>query len=223
MRALLMISAVLILLLSVANEASAGAVPEKLQMRVSFGRASIDPANVNTELKASGIETYGSLWKAGADVTYPVIDMLELGLHYGRDFAWGNAATGAASTAYKTATTQDILGLVARVPIVKTSMFRLDVFGMYGGANTWVTINGASQDGELKANLKPVSAYGGSVGVGYKGIYFFIEGGQSVSNISSFDRTGTVSANIQSMDLSGTYVSLGFMFDGAKTGITTKD
>ena len=59
-----------------------------------------------------------------------------------------------------------------------------------------------------------MTTVGGSVAFGYQGFFLVFEGGLETNKVKSLTRTGTVSNNVDTIDLSGTYASIGLMFDG---------
>ena len=58
---------------------------------------------------------------------------------------------------------------------------------------------------------------GTSAAVGYKNFYLVVEGGQESNNVDPFKYSGNINSNIQSVDLSGAYVTVALMFDAKAT------
>ena len=189
--------------------------------RVFIGASDGDLTNVNNELQALGLEEFGSIPMYGAEITYAVLPVLEVGLNYVKKQNI-RETSGGAGTDYKAEFDQDVFLAVARVPFFKTSFLRLDVFGGIGGSNTTLNINSATQSGEITKSddsefvASVASRYGLSVSVGYKGVYFFVEGGYENNKVDSLKRTGTLSDNISFIDMSGPYGFVGLQFDSPK-------
>ncbi|HVK60026.1 MAG TPA: hypothetical protein VM432_00690 [Bdellovibrionales bacterium] len=189
-----------------------------VQARLFAGSASIDPSDLNTEMKAQDLKTFDTLFKLGVEITYPVWKFTDVGIRYSHNNAEKEDSDKA--TDYKASISQETVVLLARFPIVKLSWFRFDVFGAAGGSNTTFTIKTASQNGELTKResndwwLSPVFAYGGSVAFGYKWIFLAIESGFESNKVDGFKRVGTINDNVQAIDLSGQYFLVSLMFDG---------
>ncbi|MNT43520.1 hypothetical protein D3C72_1799970 [compost metagenome] len=115
---------------------------------------------------------------------------------------------------------QDAFMLIARVPFVKTDIYRIDAFAGVGGTNTKLNVKTSSQDGEFTKSVgeswyaSPYAAAGASVSVGYKFFYVVFEGGIESNKVKDLKSSGTVNSSIDTLDLSGSYFSLGLMFDG---------
>ncbi|MNL54974.1 hypothetical protein D3C87_1783510 [compost metagenome] len=109
---------------------------------------------------------------------------------------------------------------LARVPFYKTDIIKLDAFAGVGGSNTTMTVKTGSMDGEYTRKesgdwvATPIAAAGMSFAIGYKQFYFVVEGGIESNKVDSLKRSGTTSASIDTLDLSGSYFSVGLLFDG---------
>lgn len=156
----------------------------------------------------------------GLEITYPLMKYLDVGARYSKRLLESDEEPSSSSTDYSARVDQDSLLLVARVPFVKSDIFRLDAFVGMGGSNTNLKMKTASQDGELtrKASegwfASPYAAVGTSAAIGYKQFYFILEGGIETNKVNGFDRSGSVSNGIDTLDLSGSYFGIGLMFDG---------
>lgn len=190
------------------------------QARVFAGVTGVDPVNLNQELAAQGLQEFSAVSKLGVEITYPLARYLDVGINYTKRYLAKDEADSNPATPYQALINQDSVMLVARVPFLKTDVVRLDVFGGVGGSNTTLSLKTATQDGELTRResndwfASPYAAYGASVAVGYKKFYFVLEGGMELNKVDSFKRTGTVNDNIQTIDLSGSYVSVGLLING---------
>lgn len=191
-----------------------------VQARVFVGSATANPEDVNLELESEGLKTIKTVYQLGAEVAYPVARFFELGLRYTKRYIHRDEQPSSLLTTYRAEVNQDSVMLVGRVPIVKTKLLRLDGFAGVGGTNTTLKINTADQAGQVSRSDAgqwfgdSLSSFGGSLALGYKYLYFIVEGGIETNKVGSLRRTGTVNENIEEIDLSGSFVSIGLLFDG---------
>jgi hypothetical protein len=188
--------------------------------RLFIGVSNADPANLNQEMKAQGLQEFSKIPKFGVEIAYPLLQFLEVGLSYTKRWMQKDETDSNLLTNYQATLSQDTLYFIARVPFVKSDFFRADVFAGVGGNNTTLTMKSASQDGELSKREASdwfasfATTYGASVAVGYKNFFVTFEGGVESNKVDSFKRTGNINNNIQSIDLSGSYATIGLMFNG---------
>lgn len=191
-----------------------------VQARFSLGVTSADPSNLNQEMNAQGIKEFKSIPKYGVEATYALAGMLDVGFRYEKRYFSNLEVNPTPNADYQAALDQDAVLFIARIPFIKSSIFRMDIFGGVGGSNTTFKIKASTQDGEIARResgdwfASMYSSYGASAGVGYKGVYFFVEGGMESNKVDTFKRTGNVNTNVQTIDLSGGYVSAGLIIDG---------
>jgi hypothetical protein len=176
-------------------------------------------AELNAEMRNQGLKEYTAFGKVGVEMTVP-FSIFDVGLNYATRYLEQDELVSDPNTSYHAAFNQNMFQLVARLPFLKTDYIRMDVFAGVGGSNTSLSVYTASQNGELSRKesndwfASLYSSYGASVGVGYKNFYIYVEGGYDSNKIDGFKRTGTINNNIQTIDLSGMYGTLGIMFDG---------
>lgn len=185
--------------------------------RIFIGSTNANPTELNTEMASQNIKEFKTLSKYGVDITYVLNSFLDVGLRYERINQNNLEVTAAAGQDYHGTLTQDAMMGVARTTFLKTDIFRGDVFGAIGAANTQFSIVNATQDGQLTTGgFKSLTAKAGaSVGAGYKNVFFFVEGGYDYNKISSgLDREKTINNNVSTLDLSGGYLVVGLLFDG---------
>lgn len=186
--------------------------------RLFAGAQSIKSDDVDTVMTAQGFDKIDSLLRFGAEATYPVAGFLDAGFRYTR--RWVQKADNDVSTDYLGELTQDGVGLILRVPFLRTKFLRVDAFGEYAGTNTTFSIKSASVNGKYEKKGPESwfgdssSSYGASVGVGYNNFLFVVEVGYENNIVDGLTASGTTASNISSMDLSGSYVSIGLVFDG---------
>lgn len=188
------------------------------QGRIFGGNTTAAPTELNNEMTAQGLKTYGTLGKIGAEITYTAFKSVEVGFSYTKRGVLVEENPENPATAYDANLSQDIFMGVARVPFLKNKNFRMDIFAGVGGANTKLTVRTATQNGELSngSSATVVYSYGASIGFGINGIYLYAEGGFDNNLVKDLTRTGTINNNVQEMNLSGPYISLGLLFDGVK-------
>lgn len=190
-----------------------------VQARLFLGSTGVSPDNVNQIIELQGLKEIDRVNKYGLEITYPVMSYLDVGIRYTKIFGNFDEKTSDPSTPYEAKLDQDTVLLVARVPLLKNDFLRVDAFGGFGGSNTSLKIKTGGQDGELSKKAStgwfasPYSAVGASLSVGFKWVYVVFEGGVDTNKVDSFSRSGSVSSSINTLDLSGSYFTLGLMFD----------
>ena len=191
-----------------------------LAVRIFIGQTNISPKNLNNELALQGIKTVDAISQLGIEATQPINKELDWGLRYSRKYVKNDEQPDNSLTAYNATIDQDAILILTRYAYFKQEALRADVFIGVGGSNTSYKIKSATQDGELSKKevndwvASPFAAAGLSVGVGHKNFYFTVEGGYEYNKVDSFKRTGTINANVDTLDLSGSYFKIGLMFDG---------
>lgn len=189
------------------------------------GAAVVTPTQVNDEAVANGLKKISTTLIFGIEATYPILPVFDIGVRYFRNQVNRDEDPSDYLHDYKVYFTQDILMAVGRIPIVKTNILRIDIFGAYGAAmNTTLKMETATQMGELSKPgfEKGIGAYGGSISIGYKNFFVFVEGG-GMSNVhDGFKRSGTINENIRVADFSGSYTLVGIAFVGDPPGSSKK-
>lgn len=211
---------VLLSILSLSVSAQAG--KEKLLGRFTVGQAQTDADDLDAVMTTHGIEDFKNLNKFGLELTYPVLGSLELGGRFEELSASRPATSGSTST--DGSIKQQTFQLIARLPFIETSIFRMDIFGGYGASNTIIKVYSPSQTGKFENTSvnrwhnSSLSSYGLSAALGYKGFYLFLEGGYQTNTVSDFEKSGNLSSNLPSLDISGPYASVGVLLDGTFMG-----
>lgn len=192
------------------------------QGRLFLGSSNPQISQLNASLQADGMSKFQSVGRYGLEITYPAKSFLYLGMRYHRTDQMAYENPESSITDYEARLTQDEILLLARVPLYKQGFLLVDIFVGVGGTNTSYKVRTATQNGELTKTApsdwlaSPAAAAGVSVGMGYNNIYGFIEAGYEYNKVSSLKRTGTVDNNVQEIDLSAAYITLGILFDGIK-------
>lgn len=193
-----------------------------VQGRIFLGGTSVNPQNFNAAIESDGLKKLDKVTNYGAEITFPTFHFLELGARYTRRQFTQEENPANATTDYAAKGTQNSYLLLARIPFVKSSMFRFDVFCGVGGSNTNIKIKTANYDGELSRSAgsnwyaTPYASTGASLGLGLKHIFLYFEGGYESNKVNKFKTSGTVNPAINNLDLSGSYFMVGLMFDGIR-------
>lgn len=211
-------SLIVVFLFFVSNLALAKEFP--VQARLFLGMTSTSPDNVNNVIEPEGLKKVTGNNQFGVEATYPLHKYFDFGFRYTKHLIANDEDPSSDSTDYNINVSQDSVLFIGRVPLVQSGIFKADVFAGFGGSNTTMKIKTAAQDGELSRSAgdgwfaTPYTAAGVSLAVGYKQIYFVMEGGIETNKVTGLKRTGTVNSGIDSLDLSGSYFTIGLMFDG---------
>ncbi len=188
------------------------------QGRIFVGSTKVDPKDLNTELEAESLKSLDAITQYGVEITFPVTSFLNTGLRYTIKATFADEKDSSSSTNFESKISQEAMLAVARLLVKKTDSTYFDTFIAVGGTNTNFKINSATQDGELdkKNNFfaNPIYTAGASVAVGFKKVYFVIETGYEYNLIDKLKSSGTVNNNVDKINLSGGYVTVGLMFDG---------
>ncbi|QLY26771.1 hypothetical protein [Bdellovibrio sp. KM01] len=210
--------ALAILLLSANLSFAANEIP--VNGRLFIGSTAVSPSDLNTSLESQNMKKVENITQYGVEIVYPAFRYLDVGIRYTHRTLSNDENPSNTSTDYWAKLDQDTYMFLARFPFLKTDIVRLDAFAGAGGSNTTYTIKSATEDGSLTKKASgsffatPYAAAGASVAVGFKWIYFVMELGMESNKPDSFDRAGTVSSNINNIDLSGSYLTIGILFTG---------
>ena len=198
---------------------SAEGVP--VQGRVFLGTTPVSPDDLNSDLESEGLKELDAYSHYGVEILYPVTGLLEVGLRYTKHYNLLDEKPADSATEYQAIIEQDSVMAVLRVPFFKSKFIRGDVFAGFGGLNTTYSMKTAAQDGELSNKdssgwfAGTTSSYGASVAIGYNMVYFVMEAGLENNKVEDFKKKGTIN-DIDSLDLSGGYFTVGILFDGVK-------
>ncbi|WP_148278753.1 hypothetical protein [Bdellovibrio bacteriovorus] len=207
-------------LFSLILTATASAVEIPVQARLFAGMTPVAPGPLNDNLVTQNMKKIEGVTQLGVEITYPVMKYLDVGARYAKKLADSEENPADPNTDYTAKLDQDAFLLMARVPFVRTDIYRIDGFAGVGGTNTKVTMKSAAQNGDYSKSVgdnwyaSPYAAAGISLALGYKRFYFVFEGGIEHNKIEDLKRSGTVSSSVDSLDLSGSYFTVGLMFDG---------
>lgn len=194
------------------------AADDKGQARLFIGSTKFESAELNTELTAQGLKNMDMINQYGVEITFPIMNYLNLGLRYTKHNMLQDELTSNSTTNFEAQIDQDGMMGIARVPFFKNDIVHVDAFAGVGGNDTTYKIKTATQDGELsKKNSffgSPSCAFGSSVAIGYKQYFFILEVGYESNKVDGFSRTGNINGNVNAIDMSGSYLTIGFMFDG---------
>jgi hypothetical protein len=188
--------------------------------RAFGGGTEADLDILNQEMTAQNLKEIDTVAHLGFEATHAAFKFFEYGFRYTKRYAKQEELVANSATDYYGELNQESVMLVARVPVIKTNIIRFDLFGGVGGTNTTFKLKSATVDGEISKKeagdwfAAPITSFGGSFGVGYKKFYLVVEGGIEANKIDKLKRTGNISTNINEIDLSGAYFTVGLLFDG---------
>lgn len=190
------------------------------QARLFAGGVNANPKDVNDEYTAQSLKKMENLWQYGVEITYPLARYLDVGMRYTRRMHTSDEKPSNTATDYEAELTQDAVLLLARLPIIKSKIIRIDGFAGIGGTNTWLKMKTSSLDGELSRRAvndglaTPYGSYGASVAIGWDQFYIVFEGGFDQNKVGGLKTKGTMNGNIEAIDLSGGYFNVGILLDG---------
>lgn len=190
------------------------------QARLFIGSTTVKPTVWNTELTNLGLKDYKDVGHYGVEIMKPIASQLSVGMRYTKRHVGRDEINGDSSTNYESVINQDSILLLARMPLLKKEIFMLDLFGGVGGSNTTLRLRSATQNGELTKRetndwlASPYFSLGASAAVGMGKFFFFTELGYDSNRVESFKRSEGLTTNVSALDLSGSYVSIGILFDG---------
>ncbi|MDD4973488.1 MAG: hypothetical protein PHY93_04015 [Bacteriovorax sp.] len=194
-----------------------------LQGRLFLANTNVNKLdNLNNAITNEGLKKIDKTTNFGVEITFPTFRFFEPGMRYTRRTFSADENPSNSLTNYEAQGTQDSIQFLARFPFIRSSFFRFDIFGGVGGNNTTLKISTAASNGELSRSATgdwfatPYYAAGSSIGFGFKSILLYAEGGYEANKVNKLQKTGTISSNISSLDLSGSYFMIGIMFDGIK-------
>ena len=195
------------------------------QLRFLIGNQTTSPDQVNNVLRPAGLNTLSGISTYGIEATYEIIPRVNVGVR--GEGKWQKVKeTGAPVNAqnpfYSSLQQSAALG-IARVDLVSTPIVKVDVFGGAGTAATSMDIRTAAGDGNYSHAMGSViTQAGASVGMGWSNIYFLIEVGQEWNKIGDLGKTGVTASGLDTIDLSGTYLAVGLIFNGLPSWIHQK-
>ncbi|WP_409479855.1 hypothetical protein [Pseudobdellovibrio sp. HCB154] len=184
------------------------------QGRLFLGSTQIDPKDVNDGLEAQSMKKLDMINQYGVEITLPAFKVIQAGFRYTQRMVTEEEVTPNAATEYKTDVTQQVFAGVVRAPIVNRDYFKFDVVAGAGATSTELKLKTGTVDGSLdkKGFSSPMAFAGASVAVGYKSFFFTIEAGYEHNKVSSLKATNINNA-AEDMDLSGSYLTVGLLFD----------
>lgn len=196
------------------------------QIRVWVGTQSVSPGPVNDYLTSQALKTFGNVGTYGIEGTHKFLSRLNFGVRgEGKYQKVKETAAVSADPAnpYYSSIQQVSALLVLRLDLVKSQFLKIDAFGAAGTTSTSMDLRTSLGDSNYShAMTSPVTKVGGSVGLGWSNIYFLVEAGYESNKVGSFTRTGATTSSIDTLDLSGSFVNVGLIFQGLPTFIHKK-
>lgn len=199
---------------------SLAAMEIPVQARFFLGMTPVKLDTLNSNLESQNMKKIEGVSQLGLEITYPLMKYLDVGARYAKKLADSEENPADPNTDFNARLDQDAYLLIARVPFIRTDFYRVDAFAGVGGTNTKLTVKIPGQNGEYSKSVgenwyaSPYAAAGVSLALGYKRFYFVFEGAIEHNKVNDLKRSGTVNSNVDSLDLSGSYFTVGIMFDG---------
>ena len=196
------------------------------QFRIYAGQNSFNPDQLNAALSTAGIASLKSATLFGGEYTYLPLSILNVGarvqVKYSKASEIASPSANPLNPYY--ASFQQYEGfLITRVDVVKTNSFKFDLVGGAGLSSIKVDVRTATAEGTFSrsSDTSPyfASLAGASVGFGFGNLYLFVEGGQEWNSASNLNRSGTTSAAVNGIDVSGPYVFGGIILNGVPSFI----
>ncbi len=196
------------------------------QFRIYAGQSSFNPDQLNTTLSSAGIAGLKSAILLGGEYTFLPLNILNVGariqVKYSKVSENANPSANPLNPYY--ASLQQYEGFfITRLDVVKTNSFKFDLVGGAGLSSIKVDVRTSSGEGTFSrsSDTSPyfVSLAGASVGVGFGNLFLFVEGGQEWNSASSLNRSGTTSASVNGIDVSGPYIFAGIILNGVPSFI----
>lgn len=192
--------------------------PPPSQLRLFVGNQSISPTDVNNVLTAGAMHTYDSITDYGLEMSYRLVPRTNLGVRvegkWQKLFEIANPPADPQNP-YYSSIQQTSAQAVLRVSMIETPVVRMDVYGGFGPTNTSMDIRTASGDSNYSRNVNSyMSSAGASLGIGFGNVFFTVEVGKEWNKVTNPTKSGAASATLNTIDLSGTYVDVGLLFNG---------
>ncbi len=189
------------------------------QIRFFYGQSTIKSSEVNTITSAAGLEEFKKLDHFGLEVSRDVATYFNLGLRFSVETARTKMADSSVSSEYDANLGQVTLMPMLNFPFIKSEIIKMDAVTGIGLSNTSFRIKTVDQNGSYASKLSSPSALAGlSLAIGKKYVFLKVEGGYEYRKASGFNKTGTLTGNIDTIDLSGPYFNIGIYIDGLKLG-----
>ncbi len=188
-----------------------------VKLRVFSASTNVNPTDLNDEMALNNIKDFKSVTKFGLDLTAELNRFMDVGLRYERTGQRSLEIVPTAGQNFQATLIQESLLGVARTTFLKTDVFRGDAFVGAGAASTKFALASATQDGRLSSNgyNSIVGKAGASIGIGLLEVFLFLEGGYDYNVVNGdLEREENMNNHISKLDLSGTYISGGLLFEG---------
>lgn len=217
-----MLHKTLLILVTLFQMQSAYAKEFLARARIYGGTLSSSLQDVNTELKAQNLSQFDGVLRVGFEAAIPFWRIFSAGMGYVERYtSVGDLNSQTTPTNFAELRQRSVL-FIARLPIINSKNIIVEAFSGVGLANTTLRMKTATVDGEF-TRIRPegqfatsYSTYGAAIALGARGFYVVFEAGNEKNKLDRLQRSGTVNGNIDEIDLSGNYYSIGLLFDGTK-------
>jgi hypothetical protein len=180
------------------------------------------PEQLNTYNQSQGLDEMKSVLGVGIEADARIFANFLLGLrieHFASRVGETAKPSANPNNPYFSSFSQTSASIVARVDVIKTDHFVVDVFGSLGNGSPRIDIRTAAGEGTLERDTSKsentfISRYGATAGFGWSQIYLYVEAGAQNEKIDSLRASGYVPQSVKEIDFSGTYYTLGILFTG---------
>jgi hypothetical protein len=103
-----------------------------VQGRVFLGATAVEPDQVNVDLVADGFEDIDAIGNLGVEILFPINKYLDLGIRYTQRSTVSYDSPNNPLNDYGAELSQEAALAVARVSLLKSKIFRADLFAGFG-------------------------------------------------------------------------------------------
>jgi hypothetical protein len=192
------------------------------QLLFFYGQQNIKPTQANDMLKSAGFtEELSKLTFYGVQASRDITPKFNLGLR-------GLIATTRVEIPDTYTTTTENhrayimrtnLSVILSSPVIKTEKFKAEGLLGFGAGGASLDLKNGTQDGDYgNSSSGPTALIGAALYFGYKYVFLRVEGGYEYNDVGSLTKKGTLTSNLEKLDLSGGYFSVGLTIDGLALG-----
>lgn len=189
----------------------------ELRLFLSNNSYTDDNSSLNNLGTTDNIEKMKSFAGFGLEADAKLNSWFKVGTRFKGIF---NSVYPPGSTASYIQLSQYSAGLLGRVPLVDSNTVLVDIFAELGASNNKIEVKtSASGSAEFTKDSVFFQRVGASVGLGWPSFKIFAEAGQEFHKIESLNKSGSLVNTVNSVDLSGPYISAGLIISGMPSWI----
>ncbi|MBY0452519.1 MAG: hypothetical protein K2P92_05740 [Bdellovibrionaceae bacterium] len=177
------------------------------------------PSDLNDLAKLNGIDELHSVVGFGLEANAELKEWFKLGTKFKGVFSGSNKKEASSSTTDYLSVQQYSAGLTGRINLLKSDSLLIDTFVELGLSNNTIEIHTSVGQGKWEKNSHFYQRAGLTAAFGGPSFKFFAEGGYEVFKLDNPEYQGTIGSQIQTIDLSGTFVGVGMIISGIPSWI----